>query len=229
MNQGHPLLHEIFCTQKKHVLAPVCSGPVVRRRCIARSRYGLFPWQKDGRNSRTERFATVAARRAAGSGGFDEARCLSGQRIVAQCSSTHNTAEEMMQSANQILHQLEAAGAATQHASSHGSVVSGYASSTGSMSSTLNSSRDSKDSRDGGDVLSSLDEYSSSNLDFSDLANEDAIADASKGEGTAGGYGKANYEASGVESGGSAKIATKHRSLSTLCCEHLCITFIQYT
>eukprot|EP00198_Chlamydomonas_reinhardtii_P014167 XP_001703504.1 Mg2+ transporter protein, CorA-like protein [Chlamydomonas reinhardtii] len=40
-----------------------------------------------------------------------------------------------------------------------------------------------------------MDEYSTS-MDFSDLANEEAL-DAGKGDGAAGGYGKANYEASG--------------------------------
>ncbi|KAG2442877.1 hypothetical protein HXX76_002956 [Chlamydomonas incerta] len=40
--------------------------------------------------------------------------------------------------------------------------------------------------------MSSMDEYSTS-MDFSDLANEEAL-DAGKGDGAAGGYGKANYE-----------------------------------
>lgn len=92
-----------------------------------------------------------------------------------------------MQSANQILHQLEAANAATQAANGgvNNTIVSGYSSSSGSMSPLQNSA----------DSMSSMDEYSTS-MDFSDLANEEAL-DAGKGDGAAGGYGKANYEASG--------------------------------
>ncbi|GLC35801.1 hypothetical protein PLESTB_000495700 [Pleodorina starrii] len=197
MNKGLLVPQETKVVHRKHGLAPLFSGPAARRRCLARSRYCFSPWEQNVKHIRAERLATGTTRpAAAGSRGFDEGhRWLPGQRLVAQCSSTHSTAEEMMQSANQILHQLEAAGAAThaaQHAASIGSIVSGYASSTGSMSSTV--SRDSRDSRDSGDSLSSMDEYSGSALDFSDLANEDAVADAGKGEGTSGGYGKANYE-----------------------------------
>ena len=101
----------------------------------------------------------------------------------------------MLQSANQILYQLEAAGAATMAAAQAGSsggagvIVSGYSSSTGSVASF-------QQSISGSESLSSMDEYSSSQLpDFSDLANEEQLADASgKGEGAAGAYGKANYE-----------------------------------
>ncbi|PNW85027.1 hypothetical protein CHLRE_03g168600v5 [Chlamydomonas reinhardtii] len=90
----------------------------------------------------------------------------------------------MVQSANQILHQLEAANAATQAANGgvNNTIVSGYSSSSGSMSPLQNSA----------DSMSSMDEYSTS-MDFSDLANEEAL-DAGKGDGAAGGYGKANYE-----------------------------------
>ncbi|GLI68861.1 hypothetical protein VaNZ11_013406 [Volvox africanus] len=194
MNKGLFVLQEANIIHRKYDIAPFFSGPAARRRCFLRSRYGFFLWQQDVKSSRAERLATAPTRPAAASRGFDEARWQPGQRFVAQCSSWHSTAEDMMQSANQILHQLEAAGAATyaaQHAGSNGGIVSGYASSTGSISSAVSSSRDSRDSTDS---LSSMDEYSSSNLDFSDLANEDAVADASKGEGTAGAYGKANYE-----------------------------------
>lgn len=115
--------------------------------------------------------------------------------VVAQCSSTSNTAQEMVHSANQILHQLETAGAATQAASAGqaGGIVSGYTSSNGSMASIMGSVSFSSSSSDN---MASMDEYSSSHLDFSDLANEDsAQGEGGKGEAAGGGaYGKANYE-----------------------------------
>jgi hypothetical protein len=153
------------------------------------------PWTR----ARGERLVTQHPASARGGGTADGAgwspERSSGRSVSAHCSTTHNTAQEMLQSANQILYQLEAAGAATMAASQAGSsggvgvIVSGYASSTGSVAAF-------QQSGSGSDSLSSMDEYSSSQLpDFSDLANEEQQAETSAiGEGASGGYGKANYE-----------------------------------
>ncbi|PNH12093.1 Magnesium transporter MRS2-11, chloroplastic [Tetrabaena socialis] len=103
--------------------------------------------------------------------------------LVVHCTSASGKA----QPDNHILTQLEASGAAThaaQSSGSNGGIVSGYTSSSGSLAASMNS----------GDTLSSMDEYSSSQMDFSDLANEDMLGDGMKGEGAANAYGKANYE-----------------------------------
>ncbi|GFR41258.1 hypothetical protein Agub_g1933, partial [Astrephomene gubernaculifera] len=190
MNIGKPILLLSQPAHCRHGVAPRWCGVAAPRRCLARSRHSFVPGKQKLIPTRGERLATELTRPSAGSRGFDESWALPGQRSVAQCASTHSTAEDMMQSANQILYQLEAAGAAThaaaQQAGSYynGGIASGYSSSAGSLSSPFSSTTSSGD----------VDEYSSSHLDFSDLAHEEAVSDGSKGEGAAGAYGKANYE-----------------------------------